>query len=189
MRFLPLAVAFLILACGDAEAPGSPNGTAGTGTGGGATGGSGGTIPETGPCAPVGDPEVEIGVDSDGSYVQLEPGDAIEPFFGSQAGMQVDLLLHTTGLGAGTDSTIELDFQILVDDAPIAIYQSEDVVISCAEDGSGGRVVAKARIDVSDHPTVTSVAVLDGRQAVVDITLRDGDRREAHAALDVVIAL
>lgn len=135
-------------------------------------GGSGGAVTPGDDCARDGEAALVLGQGAGRSYVPLEAGDRVDLEFGSQAGMEAPLSVRTVGLDP--DSVGAIEVELLVDGAPIGRVDEEGEEISCEREW--GQIDVPLLVDVVGHPTVVSVAQLNGREAQFVATFeREGD--------------
>lgn len=146
--------------------------------------GSGGAIIVEG-CLPEETPTLVIGKGDGEEFVPLNEGDPLEFEFGSQAGMEAPTGARTVGvLPSDVDRML---LELLVDGSPIGEVTDFGAGLLC--DGEGAQVDAPVLIDVSDHPTVVSVAQLADREAQVTVTLWSDGEVFLSETVTVVITL
>lgn len=119
---------------------------------GGAAGGGGGGLGG----APLGDTPED-------PFRALSAGEDVWLRWGSQVGMGLGLTLRLAGLSDLAVSRVEVE--LLVDGAPLGLDVHEPPAFSCVL--SHLSLEAMVMVDVGPHPTVTSVAQLDEREAEV----------------------
>ncbi len=155
------ALVWLSFGCGPAPDDEEPDGT----------GGQDGEESECGSDLAI---MVAAGTGTGDLFVPLEDGDTLVPYFGSQAGMEVDVSVLLTGLARRDVKSIEVSLN--VDGDPIGFDEFSPRDLDCS--GGSATIETPVLIDVTDHPTVTSVAQLSGREAqiAVKVSTEDGER-------------
>lgn len=118
-------------------------------------------------------------------FMPFEGGDAIVPYFGSQIGMEVEISISLTGFDPSDIDALEV--LLNVDGAPIGQddFPASDVYCDGNESAT---IETPVLIDVTDHPTVTSVAQLNGRDAEIEVRI-EGPDGPLEERVQVVIEL
>lgn len=118
-------------------------------------------------------------------FEPFEQGQVVQLIFGSQAGMGLGAALELSNVDLSSVQRIEVI--LLVDDSPLGEFSQNEPTLSCSDGRS--LVDAMVMIDVTGHPTVTSVAQLDGRPAVLDYAVFGGDGVLAEGLVGVDLSL
>lgn len=167
----------LLLAAGCSDGEVIPEGTGGSG---GHTSGQ--------PCFETEGADFTATLGEANALEEFEPfdeGQVVELIFGSQAGMGLGTMLELENLDLASVRDIEVT--LLVDGSPLGTFSQDEPTLSCSDGRS--LVDAMVMIDVVGHPTVTSVAQLDGRSAVLDYAVFGGDGVLAEGLVGVELSL
>lgn len=147
--------------------------------------GSGGAVIADEECLPEEEPLLVIGKGAGEDFEPLSDGDPLEFEFGSQAGMEAPTGART--LGILPDEIDSVLLELLVDGSPIGEVTDTGSGLVC--DGEGAQLDAPVLIDVTDHPTVASVAQLANREAQVTVTLWSAGEVLLTETVTVIITL
>jgi hypothetical protein len=133
-----------------------------------------------GVCGPEVEAGLILGQGTGSDFVPLQAGDDLPLEFGSQAGMEAPLSVRGIGIDPSLVGSILVE--LLVEGDPIGDVDETGEDLECDEDGV--QVDTPLLIDVTQHPTVVSVAQLASRDAVVTATFEsDGSVLEASVAV------
>lgn len=117
-------------------------------------------------------------------FTAFQEGDPLAPYFGSQAGMEVDVSVLLTGYERGNLDSIEVSLD--VDGSPIGFDAFSPRDLYCEDDTA--TIETPILIDVTDHPTVTSVAQLNGREAEIVVTVISNGSQE-NSSVTVILEI
>lgn len=119
------------------------------------------------------------------SFEPYQEGQTVELIYGSQAGMGLGAMVQVTNLDLAEADEIEV--VLVVDESPIGRFSQEAPHLECMEGAS--HLDTMVMIDVTDHPTVTSVAQLDGRSALLDYRAISDGSALAEGRVSVELSL
>lgn len=115
----------------------------------------------------------------------IESNQSVKLQYGSQAGMGLPVVLRLAEADVAELTRVEM--RLIIDQAPIGSLLIEFPDVICS--GEQGFVDAMLMVDVIGHPTIASVAQLDGRAAFVDIELFSGSDVLHQDMLAIFLAL
>lgn len=160
-------------------------GCGGTDEGSPEEGAGGSAEPDEPSCGADLDVTILAGKGVGDQFVPFENGDMVMPYFGSQIGMEVEISVLLTGFDPAEIDSIEV--LLNVESAPIGLDSFSPADISC-DSGESATIETPVLIDVTEHPTVASVAQLNGRDAEIEVRVH-GPEGIQDAHVGVVIEL
>lgn len=125
-------------------------------------------------------------VESPEEFFELDANQDVWLQFGSQLGMGLGLSLR---FEAFSEEELErVSVGLILEGEPLGLQVHEPPVLSCETDGAL-YLDAMVMIDVGDHPSVTSVAQLDGATATVRYVVTQDDEETFQGTVPVVLNL
>lgn len=132
-----------------------------------------------------GAPSLALGPVGEDAPLSFAPGEELDAVFGSQSGREIAFVLHGSGIVLEQVSMVRA--QLIYDGNPLSDESFSGALLTCAPDSSIGKggegavwdggegVVWEGAllINVSDHPTVSSVVFLDHEPAELRVQLLD----------------
>jgi hypothetical protein len=171
VRFLWPLLALAWTACGDDQTSSEP-------------------VAPGGPCT-AGDepPTLRVGRLGASGFEELQEGDPVPAEFGSQLGLEVELLLATTGFEVGSEAPVAIDVELLAEGEPVAHFEAPRLRLRCDEAQTQGELAVVFLLDVSEHSRFTTATELDGQETRVRVSVEDGRGRRAEDEVTVILQL
>jgi hypothetical protein len=142
-------------------------------------------MPDESSCGADQEESVVAGQGLGAVFSPFEQGDVIVPYFGSQIGMEVDISVLLTGFEPKRIDSIEVNLN--VEGAPIGHDSFSPLDLDC-DGNESATIETPVLIDVTGHPSIKSVAQLQGREAEIEV-LVDGPNGVAETRVNVIIEL
>ncbi len=130
---------------------------------------------------------LQLGNEHNSEFVEFQKGDELELEFASQSGMEGSLSLRSSGVKQTEIQRITC--QIIFDGAPLGETTTNGGRLSCDEDSGLLTLHTSIPIEVGDHPTVSSVAQVDGKSAELHVELEGADGLIAEQTVSVTLVL
>lgn len=92
-----------------------------------------------------------------------------------QGGFGVSVVIRTEGLDAGDDALADVQLDVQIDGVTEGAFTLTDAALLCVDDEDGGGLISGAVVgfDPDRYGTNDDLVALDGRQAVLDVTVID----------------
>lgn len=147
--------------------------------------------PAADPCAPSNDPVVRIGQGVGGAFAPFEDGEEVSLAVAPQGGFGVSVVIRTEGLAAGDDALADVQLDVLIDGETEGAFTLTDAALLCVDGEDGGGLISGAVVgfDPDRYSTNDELVGLDGREAVLDVTVMDGGMAMASVQQTVTIAV
>lgn len=145
--------------------------------------------PDADPCAPSGSPLVQLGQGIGGAFAPFEDGEPVSLAVAPQGGFGVSVVIRTEGLLAGDDALADVQLDVEIDGATEGSFLLTDAALLCLDTDGGGGLVSGAVVgfDPDRYGTNNDLVALDGREAVLRVTVIDGGMAMASAEQAVTI--
>lgn len=130
---------------------------------------------------------LKLGNELNAEFVEFQEGDELELEFASQSGMEGSLSLRSSGFKQTEIQRITC--QIIFDGAPLGETTTNGGRLTCDEDSRHLTLHTSIPIEVGDHPTVSSVAQVDGKSAELHVEFEGADGLIAEQTVSVTLVL
>ena len=142
-------------------------------------------VTDAGTCGANEPAAVTLGSGTGDAFIPLAAGAPILLEFGSQAGMEFEVAVETTG--ANPEDVAAIEIELLVDGAPVASSAFGGDALTCSE----GRAHTNTAtlVDVGPHPTITTVNDLDRRPATLIARIQAADGILSETSVEVELRL
>ena len=144
---------------------------------------------EADPCASSDDPVVRIGQGVGGAFAPFDDGEQVSLAVAPQGGFGVSVVIRTEGLSAGDDALADVQLDVLIDGVTEGAFTLTDAALLCVDDEDGGGLISGAVVgfDPERYSTNDELVGLDGREAVLEVTVMDDGMAMASVQQTVTI--
>lgn len=144
---------------------------------------------DTDPCVASSDPVVELGQGIGGAFAPFAEGEGVSLAVAPQGGFGVSVVIRTEGLDAGDDALADVQLDVEIDGQTEGSFLLTGAALLCQSDPDGGGIISGAVVgfDPARYATNDDLVSLDGREAVLNVTVIDEGQTMASVQQTVTI--